>query len=200
MNHQKNLAAAVAQLEPILAEGDILFTRLRTPFGRQIADASASWASHVGIALRDEHGTWRVAESRIPLSCYSSLESFLARSEDCSVVARRLRGGLEPAQVAALRESAERRFGQWYDTGFKYDRQQRAFCSKFAYDVYREALGIEIGRKESFRELLARNPEPRLGFWRWWYFGSIPWDRITVTPASQLESSLLSDVYDRRSA
>ncbi|WP_162932595.1 YiiX/YebB-like N1pC/P60 family cysteine hydrolase [Solimonas sp. K1W22B-7] len=198
MNHKLQAAEATALLEPSLAEGDLVFTRLRTPFGRYIADASASWTSHVGIVFRDPQGSWRVAESRIPRACYSSLESFLGRSEDCGVVVRRPRLALAPTDVAALRAQAERRFGQWYDTGFKYDRPQRAFCSKFTYDVYREALGLEIGRRENFRELLARNPEPRLGFWRLWYFGRIPWDRVTVTPASQLESPLLVDVYDRR--
>lgn len=198
MNQKMTAAEAAVLLEPSLAEGDLVFTRLRTPFGRYIADASASWTSHVGIAFRDPQGGWRVAESRIPKSCYSSLESFLGRSEDCGVVLRRPRFILDAAAIEELRAQAERRFGQWYDTGFKYDRPQRAFCSKFAYDVYREALGVEIGRKENFRALLARNPEPKLGFWKLWYFGRIPWDRVTVTPASQFESPLLVDVYDRR--
>ncbi|HEY0913461.1 MAG TPA: YiiX/YebB-like N1pC/P60 family cysteine hydrolase [Solimonas sp.] len=198
MNARQHAIEAAGRLEPLLADGDLLFTRLRNPFGRRIAEASASWTSHVGIAFHDPARGWRVAESRIPLSGYSPLAGFLGRSEDCGVVVRRPRDPLLPEQVAALRREAESRFGLWYDTGFKYERHRRAFCSKFAYDIYRKATGIEIGQKESFRELLLRNPEPRLGFWRWWYFGRIPWNRVTVTPASQLESSLLVDVYDNR--
>lgn len=198
MNRKLQAATAAAQLQPQLAEGDLIFTRLRNPFGRRIAEASASWTSHVGIAFRDPAGSWRVAESRIPLSGYSPLANFLGRSEDCAAVVRRLHSPLAPDRLAALRREAESRFGLWYDTGFKHDRPRRAFCSKFAYDVYREALGVEIGQRESFRELLLRNPKTHLGFWRWWYFGKIPWDRVTVTPSSQLESPLLVDVYDRR--
>ncbi len=198
MNARHQAIEAAGLLEPQLADGDLLFTRLRNPFGRRIAEASASWTSHVGIAFRDPASGWRVAESRIPLSGYSPLAAFLARSEDCGVMVRRPRSPLRPEQLAALRREAESRFSLWYDTGFKYDRPRRAFCSKFAYDVYREAIGIEIGQRESFRELLMRNPESQLGFWRAWYFGRIPWNRVTVTPASQLESPLLVDVYDRR--
>lgn len=198
MNHRKTATEVAAQLQDVLQDGDIVFTRLANPFARRIADASASWTSHVGLAFRNPTGGWRIAESRVPLSCYSSLDSFIARSEDCGVVVKRYGEGLSGTQAAALRTEAEQRFGLLYDTGFKYDRGNRAFCSKFAYDAYRMALGIEIGRKESFRELLLQNPRPQLGFWRWWYFGEIPWERVTVTPASQFDSPLLRSVYERR--
>jgi len=35
-----------------------------------------------------------------------------------------------------------------------------------------------------------------LGFWKVWYFGRIPWQRETVTPASVLSSAQLRPIFD----
>jgi hypothetical protein len=35
-----------------------------------------------------------------------------------------------------------------------------------------------------------------IAFWRVWYFGSIPWQRETVTPASVLHTPGLRTVFD----
>jgi hypothetical protein len=42
------------------------------------------------------------------------------------------------------------------------------------YDVYKNALGVEVGNLQTFRQLLAENPNVTLTFWRLWYFGFIP--------------------------
>jgi len=44
--------------------------------------------------------------------------------------------------------------------------------------------------------LLAGAPQADVGFWRAWYFGSIPWQRETVTPASVLHTPGLKTVFD----
>ena len=70
------------------------------------------------------------------------------------------------------------------------------FCSKFVYEIFMSAMEIEIGKLETFRQLHQRLPEVSLVFWRFWYFGLIPWSRVTITPASQMESELLYTVYE----
>ncbi|EJA7649045.1 TPA: YiiX/YebB-like N1pC/P60 family cysteine hydrolase, partial [Escherichia coli] len=57
-------------------------------------------------------------------------------------------------------------------------------CSKFVFDIYKEALCIPVGEIETFGELLNSNPNAKLTFWKFWFLGSIPWERKTVTPAS----------------
>jgi hypothetical protein len=84
--------------------------------------------------------------------------------------------------------------GRWYHLGFNYD-SRRMFCSKFVHEVFREALGVEIGTVQTFGELLECKPDQALGFWKLWFFGRIPWTRRTVTPASQLASPLLQAVF-----
>ncbi len=176
-----------------LQEGDIIFIATRGFLFRRVARATGSKASHVGIVFRDAQRGWVVAESAVPRSRYNPLQRFIARSEEHWFVVRRLGRDLTAEEVRKLRAACDARVGRWYHTGFKYD-SPRMFCSKFVHEVYREALGVDIGTVETFSELLHRNPEEKLGFWKWWFFGRIPWSRRTVTPASQLLSPLLRTV------
>jgi len=176
-----------------LQDGDIVFIATKGFLFRRVARATGSRASHVGIAFKDARRGWVVAESAVPRSRYRPLERFIARSDERWFVIRRLDRALTAEEVGKLRAACDARMGQWYHTGFKYD-SSRMFCSKFVHEVYREALGVDIGTVETFSELLHRNPEEQLGFWKWWFFGRIPWTRHTVTPASQLQSPLLRTV------
>lgn len=80
-------------------------------------------------------------------------------------------------------EQVPARLNKFYHTGFKYE-SSRQFCSKFVFDIYKEALCIPVGDIETFEELLHSNPDAKLAFWKFWFLGSIPWDRKTVAPAS----------------
>jgi hypothetical protein len=62
--------------------------------------------------------------------------------------------------------------------------------------VLAEATGVTLGEVETFGALLARNPDASLAFWRFWFFGRIPWDRQTVTPASLYRSDRLHPIFD----
>ena len=51
-------------------------------------------------------------------------------------------------------------------------------------------------RVETFQALLKSAPAADVGFWRVWYFGSIPWQRETATPASVLHTPGLQTIFD----
>jgi hypothetical protein len=159
--------------------GDSKFRRTQLPFR----------AGPAGFARRDG-GDLLPFDFELRIA---TLDKFLARTTNGAFAIRRLRGGLTPAQAARLRAEAERRIGRIYHLGFKFD-SSREFCSKFVYGVYRDALALEVGRLETFEELLAQNPGGPVVFWRLWFFGFIPWRRRTVTPTSQLRSPLLQTV------
>lgn len=180
---------------PRLKEGDIIFICAKNVIYRKIAATSQSWESHVGILFRDSSGGWRVAESTLPVTKSTPLEKFLLHSENGRFMIRRLCAGLSQEQTQGLRAAVERRMGKLYHLGFKYD-SPRLYCSKFVYDTFLEATGNRIGRIETFREMLEENPAAPVGFWRVWFWGSIPWDRRTVTTTSQLHSANLVTVFD----
>ena len=176
-----------------LKSGDIVFIATPSPLYRRVARATGSKASHVGIVFADAQAGWVVAESAVPRSRYRPLEQFLGRSDDDWFVVRRLKQELTPDQVTALRAACDQRMGRWYHLGFKHESVRT--YSKFVHEVYREALGVDIGEVETFSELLRRNPQESLGFWKFWFFGLIPRQHKTVTPASQLQSEWSKTVW-----
>ena len=176
-----------------LRSGDIVFLAIPQLLYRCVAAATGSPASHVGIAFEEAGGEWRVAESTIPVVTTTPLDDFLAKTDQGWVAVRRVKGGLGEAQVRALRQACDRELGKYYHQGFRYD-SPRQFCSKFVYDAFRTALGVEVGEIETFADILARNPTGSKAFWRLWFFGFIPWRRTTITPASLLRSEALETV------
>jgi hypothetical protein len=108
-----------------------------------------------------------------------------------------LRRPISALQRARIAQEARRRAGIFYDTGFDL-RSRRQFCSRFVREVIADSAGIELGAVETFAALFQQRPDSTLGFWKLWFFGRIPWERETVTPASLLASPRLRLVFDGR--
>ena len=184
-----------AALGKRLAVGDIVFIRVGAYPFRKVADATGTWTNHVGIVLDVSGAEPVVGESRFPFSGSTPLTRFLARSAGGRVVVMRLPAPLTDAQRLAVADAAARRAHVFYDTGFDL-HSHRQFCSRYVHEILQEATGIEVGRVEDFRTLLAQAPDADVGFWRAWYFGAIPWGRETITPASVLRTPGLTTVFD----
>lgn len=178
-----------------LAVGDIVFIRIPILPFQKIATATGSWTNHVGLVINRSSAGPVIGESRFPLSCATNLSRFIARSESGRVAVCRLNENITPQQRRKILVAANHRAGILYDTGFDL-YSQRQFCSRFVREVVEEATGIQLGEVESFSRLLARNPNVDIGFWRLWYFGLIPWQRKTVTPASLLQSHSVHTIFD----
>jgi len=130
----------IASIESKLNDGDVIFTSIPNHLYQCVERASNSPTSHVGLVFKCE-AKWLVAESRIPFSCYTPLEDFIARSKHGSYAIKRMKGGLIKSEAEALKVQCELQMGQLYHLGFKY-RSKRQFCSKFVYDAYKTALGL----------------------------------------------------------
>ncbi len=184
---------------PALAQqlqvGDLVFIRVcALPF-LKVASTTNSWTNHVGIVVATDGAEPVIAESTFPVSKRGSLQRFLARSEGGRVEVSRLNTPLTADQQRILVQAAQSRMGVLYDTGFNL-HSRRQFCSRFVHEVLREASGLEVGQVETFANLLARNPDTDQAFWKYWYFGQIPWERETVTPASVMNSTQVHAVFD----
>ena len=160
-----------------------------------MAEATGTWTNHVGIVLDVSGKEPTIGESRFPFSGSTTLSRFVARSAGGRVAVMRLPEPLTPAQQAAVVAAASQRRHVFYDTGFDA-RSQRQFCSRYVREVLQQGAGIEVGAVQSFQQLLASAPQADVGFWRAWYFGNIPWQRETVTPASVLNTPGLKPVFD----
>ena len=186
--------AAWKQVEEAgVQEGDLVFTRTGGPLFSRVGDATGSWCSHVGIVVGKKEGRWVVAESKIPVVCETDLRRFLNRSEGGRFEIRRPERALSPEEVERLKAFVAAKKGTWYDLGFNA-QSKRQFCSRFAREALHEATGEWVGKEETFRELIARNPKTPLWFWKTWYFGRIPWERKTITPSNLLVCEELKTV------
>ncbi len=191
-HNYSSLSEACSVAKSMVAEGDLLFTDIPVLPFRKVAETTMSWTSHVGIVFLNEDGEWIVSESKVPMSTETPICDFLKNSAQYRFEVRRLSRPLEKSELVHLRSKAKSLLGQWYDLGFNFD-SNRVFCSKFVYLVY-QSIGIEVGELQTFHQLMRDNPKSPVGFWKLWYLGSIPLDRRTISPASQLNDSQFSRV------
>ena len=180
----------------VVTEGDLIFLNVPWLLFRKVAESTKSWTSHVGIVLKDDLGRWVVSESKIPFAREVPLEEFLRRSTQGQFEVRRMRRPLGENEINRLRSAARLNLGRPYGLGFNFD-SEKMFCSKHVYQAY-QAVGIEVGKVQTFKELLEENPTSSSArFWNTWFFGFIPWMRRTVTPASQLSDPNFATVLSR---
>jgi hypothetical protein len=178
-----------------LEVGDVVFIRIAKPPFTKVADATSSWTNHVGIVSDVSGKEPVIAESRVPLSGETTWSSFVKRSDHGRVAVTRLAAPLDELQQNKLKLAIAARRGILYDTGFDL-HSKRQFCSRYVREVLDESTAVKLGEVEDFSTLLKRNPKADQTFWRAWYFGNIPWQRETVTPASLLHDKRLHVVFD----
>jgi hypothetical protein len=170
------------QVASQLHEGDLIFLDMDSVIFEQVAVATLTWTSHVGVAVYEEG--WYVAESALLKSRKISLCKYLSRAQAERFEVRRLKQYLSVSALYNLKDYLDSQMGIFYDTGFNYDSAQ-LFCSKLVYHAFQN-IGITVGEIKTFKQVFAENPEGSLTFWQVWFLGSIPWDRRTVTPKDQL--------------
>lgn len=175
--------------------GDLVFIRVTARPFLEVANATNSWTNHVGVVINNRGDDPLIAESTFPFARTTAMTRFLERSEHGRCAVARLTTPLNDRHRSELVSAADRRMGAFYDTGFNIS-SRRQFCSRFVREVIQEATDIQLGEVETFATLLQDNPDPKLAFWRFWYFGRIPWQRHTVTPASVLRSPHLRIIFD----
>lgn len=183
--------------KPEVRIGDIIFIHVRPLPFEKVSQATGSWVNHVGVVVGSQNGEPLVAESTVPFSRVTPISRFIARSAQGRFAIRRLVTPLQASQLSAIQEASRKRMGIAYDTGFNIV-SSRQFCSRFVREVIAEATGQVLGEVQSFNDLFAQNPKADLAFWRTWFFGSIPWERRTVTPASIYTSPALQTLMERQ--
>ena len=175
--------------------GDIIFIAIPNYLYRKIATTTNSWVSHVGWVHSHIGHEYLIAESAVPFVRLTLLSKFVNRSDNGKIAIRRLILPITKRDIEKLTRETNIRIGSHYHLWVNYQSSGQ-FCSKFIYDVYKNALGIRIGHVQTFKSLLKQNPNQDLSFWRVWFWGFIPWDRKTITPDSQYKSECLETIYE----
>jgi hypothetical protein len=195
-----NVQPAMPEMELVklgqqLEVGDVVFIRIPKPPFTKVATTTSSWTNHVGIVTDVSGAEPVISESRVPVSGATTWTKFVKRSDAGRVAITRLPVPLNAQQQMKLKQAVAARQGIWYDTGFDL-HSNRQFCSRYVREVLQDAADVELGEVENFSTLLQRNPQADRRFWKTWYFGEIPWQRETVTPASLLRDGRMRVVFD----
>jgi hypothetical protein len=185
------------QLASELEVGDIIFIQVSILPFEKISSTTESWTNHVGVVVDVSGKEPMIGESRVPFSGTTSFSRFVGRSKAGRVEVRRLNTPLDEQQKNEVLLASKKRAWILYDTGFNL-HSNRQFCSRYVREVLKEATGTNVGEVETFTTLLKNNPNTDLKFWEIWYFGNIPWDRETVSPASLLQSEKMYTLFDGR--
>lgn len=183
------------ELSRQLEIGDLIFIRVPALPFKMVANATDSWTNHVGVVIDISGKEAMIGESTFPFSKVTSLSRFAARSESRRIQISRLHDALDATQKDHVVQAAKKRLGIFYDTGFNL-HSKRQFCSRYVHEVLHEASGVFVGEIDNFTTLLTRKPDLDLRFWRFWYFGNIPWYRETISPASLLRSTALREKFN----
>jgi hydrogenase maturation factor len=182
------------QLASELKVGDVVFIHVSVLPFEKISSTTESWANHVGIVVDVSSDDPIIGESRVPFSGTTTLSRFVGRSKDGQVEVKRLNKPLNNQQENRVLLAAEKRALVFYDTGFNL-HSNRQFCSRYVREVLNEATGTNVGEVVNFTTLFKNNPNTDLKFWKIWYFGNIPWERETVSPASLLHSEKMHTLF-----
>jgi cell wall-associated NlpC family hydrolase len=177
-------------------EGDIVFQTSRSSQSKAIQLATKSQWSHMGVVFR-EQGRWMVLEAVQPVKA-TPIETWINRGVGAHVVAKRLRRHeslLTPAALKRMRSAGRKFLGKPYDLTFEWDNR-RIYCSELVWKIYKEALGIEVGRLSKLQEFYLSDPIVRRKM-RERYGDRFPGDMPVISPAAIFESTELTEAWTR---
>jgi hypothetical protein len=182
--------------------GDIVYIQRRNYLNYILFKIMNSHATHPSLIL-EKDGKLMVAESITPVSRWTDLCEFVNSGHKGLFSVKRVRGLEVSRELSlAMTKAADRRMGVPYDLSFKLSSKKQ-FCSKFVYEVYKETTGIQVGKLQNFRELLAQyktNSPTAVSLLevviRAFNRGEVPWDEDTIAPASQYFDSNLELVIE----
>lgn len=174
--------------------GDIIFQESKSSQSKAIQLATNSRYSHMGIIYNID-GTNMVYEAVQPVKL-TPLNEWIKRGNNGHFVVKRLKNADElmtPENLNKMKVSGERFAGKSYDLYFEWT-DDRIYCSEFVWKIYKEALGIEIGKLESLSDFdLSNNVVQEKLKER--YGTKIPLSEKVISPVAMFQSSLLVTVH-----
>ncbi|MCB2196466.1 MAG: YiiX family permuted papain-like enzyme [Bacteroidetes bacterium] len=180
--------------EKKLKSGDIIFQTSKSQQSKAIQLATHSKYSHVGI-IYVENDNILVYEAVQPVKL-TPLHEWINRGEKKHFVVKRLKESekyLTSSNLSKMKSIGEKYIGKNYDIYFEWSNE-RIYCSELVWKIYKEAVGIEIGKLQTLKEFDLENDivkeimEKRYG-------ETIPMDEKVISPAEMFNSNILKTVF-----
>ena len=185
-----------AELDPaLLRNGDIIFQTSRSGQSQAIQLATHSQYSHCGVIFF-KRGKPYIFEASTQVK-QTPLKRFVKKGEGGRCVIKRLGNAdslLTPENLVKLEKAGKAFEGLPYDTFFGWG-DDRIYCSELVYKIYRNALGIEIGKTAILKDFDLSAPETRRVM-ALKYGTAIPMDETVIAPAAQFADTSLVEVFN----
>jgi hypothetical protein len=151
----------------------------------------------MGLVRRADDGGVLVYEAAGPVK-QTPIAEWIARGDGGHFVVMRLKDAdrLLTSEALGKIAQAESRFrGRPYDLAFDWS-DARIYCSELVWKVYKEALGLELGKLQRLGDFDLTNPLVRAKL-RERYGAHVPVDEPVISPAAIANSDLLEKVLER---
>lgn len=172
-----------------LKNGDLVFIVNPGGQGKAIQLATKSKFTHVGIVFI-ENGKPFVYHAVEPVS-KDTFDDFVSMSSDHKYVIKRLKDQslLNPLITDKMLKEANSNIGKHYDIAFSWNDEE-LYCSEFVWKLYKNALGIELGKLRPLKEFdLSHEAVKKIMLER--YGNKIPLEEKMISPGDMYLSELL---------
>ena len=172
-------------------EGDLYFQSLpRNAVVNAIEGASESPYSHCGILVR-KGDAWFILEAIGPVR-ETPLAKWINQARDRHYDVFRLEAEHE-RNIPAFIKAAKEYMGRPYDIRYRMD-DKKIYCSELIFKGYRDATGESLGKLVKFGDLKWVRHTPVILAIE----GSIPLNRIMITPRHLSEAKQLEKVFSSK--
>ncbi|MFW5886165.1 MAG: YiiX family permuted papain-like enzyme [Bacteroidota bacterium] len=175
--------------------GDIIFQSSKSGQSKAIQIATGSKYSHMGIIYKQGNDFF-VYEAVQPVKL-TSLNDWINKGENAHYVVKRIKNSktlLTPGTLSKMKQIGEKYAGKDYDLYFEWS-DTRIYCSELVWKIYKEALGLEIGKLEKLGDFNLVDNSVKLKLQER-YGDNIPVDELVISPASIFKSGKLITVYN----
>lgn len=176
-----------------LQTGDLIFQTSESAQSKAIQLATHSPYSHCGIIFKyDQDYFVYEASSKVR---ELALDRWIAQGKDQTYVVKRLKEAaniLTPENVKKLHKAKDTFYQKDYDQYFNWSNDE-IYCSELIWKMYRDALGIEIGKLQLLKEFDFKDPEARK-LLKQRYGDTVPYNDTVISPVSIFNSDILTEV------
>lgn len=178
-----------------IQNGDIIFQTSTSGQSKAIQIATGSKYSHMGIIYKLGNDFF-VYEAVQPVKL-TPLNDWINRGENGHYVVKRINQSeslLNPETLTKMKKIGEKYSGKDYDLYFEWS-DSRIYCSELVWKIYKEAVGLEIGKLEKLSDynLTDKAVKQKLAER---YGDNIPDDELVISPASMFNSDQLITVFE----
>ena len=178
-----------------LQNGDIIFQTSKSGQSKAIQIATGSKYSHMGIIYK-QGNDYFVYEAVQPVKL-TPLSDWIKQGENGHYVVKRIKNSenlLTPGTLAKMKQIGEKYAGKDYDLYFEWS-DSRIYCSELVWKIYKEAIGLEIGKLEKLGDFNLTEKVVRQKLMER-YGENIPKEELVISPASMFNSDQLITVFE----